>query len=79
MDIPCLCLVGYCCLGGFEKRYHCGHPTEVECEPRLMKIEATCETKGCFNEGIVLELELPENFSTDVWCVCGNLNTIKEI
>jgi hypothetical protein len=44
-----------------------------------MKIEATCETKGCPNEALVLELELPENFSTDVWCVCGNLNTIKEI
>jgi hypothetical protein len=44
-----------------------------------MKIEATCETKGCPNQGLALELELPENFSTDVWCVCGNLNTIKEI
>jgi hypothetical protein len=44
-----------------------------------MKIEAICMTEGCTNEGLVLELELPENFSTDVWCVCGNLNTIKEI
>jgi hypothetical protein len=44
-----------------------------------MKIEAICETKGCPNYALVLELELPENFSADVWCVCGNLNTIKEI
>jgi hypothetical protein len=44
-----------------------------------MKIESVCETEGCSNQGDVLALELPENFSTDVWCVCGNLNTFKEI
>jgi hypothetical protein len=44
-----------------------------------MKIESVCKTTGCDNEGLVLELELPENFSTDVWCVCGNLNETKEI
>jgi hypothetical protein len=38
-----------------------------------------CETKGCSNEGIEITRELPDNFSPDVWCVCGNLQTVKEL
>lgn len=44
-----------------------------------MEIKSVCRTEGCDNENEILTIDIPENFSTDVWCVCGNLNTIKEI
>lgn len=44
-----------------------------------MNITTVCASRECENFGVVLELSLPENFSTDVWCVCGNLTEIKEV
>jgi hypothetical protein len=43
-----------------------------------MTLTTSCNTEGCDNFGLIITQELPEGFSTDVWCVCGELQEIKE-